>query len=134
MAASVPWRPGALELLAALRADGVPCGLVTMSYRRFVQPALDALPPGTFDCVVTGETVTRGKPHPEAYRRGAALLGLSPSECVAIEDSNPGVESALAAGCRTVVVPNHVAVGARPGLQRAVSLVDLAPAVLRSLG
>ncbi|MGN6250221.1 MAG: HAD family hydrolase [Marmoricola sp.] len=134
MAAAVPWRPGARELLAALRADGVPCGLVTMSYRRFVEPALDALPAGTFDCVVTGETVARGKPDPEPYARGAELLGLEPADCVAVEDSTPGVTSALAAGCRVLVVPNHVEVADRPGLHRAASLADLDPAGLRSLG
>ena len=36
----VPWRPGARELLAALRAEGMPCALVTMSYERFVAPVL----------------------------------------------------------------------------------------------
>ena len=46
---AVPWRPGAVELLADLRAAGVPCALVTMSYRRFVDPILDALPEGPFD-------------------------------------------------------------------------------------
>ena len=40
----VPWRPGARELLAELRAAHVPCGLVTMSYTRFVAPILAALP------------------------------------------------------------------------------------------
>lgn len=134
MAAAVPWRPGARELLASLRASGTPCGLVTMSYQRFVAPALAALPADTFACVVTGETVTHGKPHPEPYLRGAELLGLAPGDCVAVEDSTPGVRSALAAGCRVLVVPNHVEVAPRPGLHRAASLADLDPACLRSLG
>ena len=45
---AVPWRPGAVELLASLQEHGVPCALVTMSYRRFVAPILAALPEGTF--------------------------------------------------------------------------------------
>ncbi|KQZ70394.1 hydrolase [Nocardioides sp. Root151] len=106
----VPWCPGAVELLADLRAEGVPCGLVTMSYRRFVAPILAALPPDTFDVVVTGDTVSRGKPHPEPYLKGAALLGVEPGEVLAIEDSNTGVRSAVAAGCTVLVVPNHVPV------------------------
>lgn len=134
LAADVPWRPGARELLAALRVDGVPCGLVTMSYDRLVAPVLDALPSDTFGCVVTGETVTRGKPDPEPYHTGARLLGLEPRSCVAVEDSNTGVASALAAGCRTLVVQNHVVVADRPGLHRASSLTDLDPGALRSLG
>ena len=44
--ATVPWRPGAVELLADLRDRGVRCALVTMSYRRFVAPILAALPDG----------------------------------------------------------------------------------------
>ncbi|KQY64468.1 hydrolase [Nocardioides sp. Root140] len=106
----VPWCPGAVELLADLRAEGVPCGLVTMSYRRFVAPILAALPPDTFDVVVTGDTVSRGKPHPEPYLKGAALLGVEPGEVLAVEDSNTGVRSAVAAGCTVLVVPNHVPV------------------------
>jgi len=102
----IPWRPGARELLTALVAEGVPCALVTMSWRRLVDPILDALPPGTFSAVVCGDDVTRGKPHPEPYRRAAELLGVDPSECMAIEDSPTGLASAVAAGCVTIGVPN----------------------------
>ena len=107
---AVPWRPGAVDLLSDLRAHGVPCALVTMSYRRFVQPILDGLPKGTFEVVVTGDGVTQGKPHPEPYLKAAALLGVDPSRAVAIEDSNTGTRSAVAAGCTVLVVPNHVPV------------------------
>ena len=106
----VPWRPGAVELLAHLRAAGVPCGLVTMSYERFVAPVLAALPADTFTAVVTGDNVSIGKPHPEPYLTAAALLGVEPGACVAIEDSNTGAKSAEAAGCAVLVVPNHVPV------------------------
>jgi HAD superfamily hydrolase (TIGR01509 family) len=106
----VPWRPGAVELLADLHAAGVPCALVTMSYERFVAPVLAALPPGTFGAVVTGDGVTVGKPHPEPYLTAAGLLGVDPSACLAIEDSNTGAKSAVAAGCTVLVVPNHVPV------------------------
>jgi HAD superfamily hydrolase (TIGR01509 family) len=106
----VPWRPGAVELLADLYAQEVPCALVTMSYRRFVAPILGALPAGTFTAVVTGDAVSRGKPHPEPYLTAAALLGLEAKDCLAIEDSNTGARSAEAAGCTVLVVPNHVPV------------------------
>ncbi len=106
----VPWRPGARELLAALRAEGMPCALVTMSYERFVAPVLAALPKGSFDVVVTGDNVSRGKPHPEPYLHAARLLGVEPSECLAIEDSDTGARSAEAAGCLVLVVENHVPV------------------------
>jgi HAD superfamily hydrolase (TIGR01509 family) len=106
----VPWRPGALELLTGLAELGVPCALVTMSYRRFVAPILQALPPETFQVVVTGDAVSRGKPHPEPYLTAARQLGVSAGDCVAIEDSNTGTRSAEAAGCTVLVVPHHVPV------------------------
>jgi HAD superfamily hydrolase (TIGR01509 family) len=107
---AVPWRPGAVELLAALAEAGVRCGLVTMSYSRFAAPILAQLPPETFRVVVTGEQVGRGKPHPEPYLTAAAALGVPPEECLAIEDSNTGATSAEAAGCLVLVVENHVPV------------------------
>lgn len=129
----VPWRPGAVELLADLRAHGVRCGLVTMSYQRFAAPVLDGLPSGTFEVVVTGETVARGKPHPEPYEKAAALLGLHPRETVAIEDSDTGARSAEQAGCRVVVVPNHVPVPAGRGRLLVESLGGLSARCLVSL-
>ncbi len=107
---SVPWRPGARELLVGLREAGVRCALVTMSYRRFVAPILAELPDDTFEVVVTGDSVSQGKPHPEPYLRAAAMLGVDPGRTVAIEDSNTGTRSAEAAGCTVLVVPNHVPV------------------------
>ena len=104
----VPWRPGARELLTDLHREGVPCGLVTMSWQRFVDPILARLPEGAFATVVTGDRVEYGKPHPEPYLTAAAELGHDPAECLAIEDSNTGAKSAVAAGCTVLCVPNHV--------------------------
>lgn len=126
----IPWRPGARELLVALQAAGVPCALVTMSYQRFVDPILEQLPADTFRVVVTGDMVTEGKPHPEAYLTAAAALGLEPTDCVAIEDSPTGARSAEAAGCRLLVVPNHVPVPASPTRTFRESLAGLTPADL----
>ncbi|WP_141013283.1 HAD family hydrolase [Nocardioides sambongensis] len=130
---SVPWRPGARELLDALAAQDIPCALVTMSYRRFVDPILAALPPGTFDVVVTGDQVSEGKPHPEAYLTAARHLGVRPEDCVALEDSPTGAASALAAGARTIAVPNHVPVPERPGLEFRASLTDVTVDDLKTL-
>jgi HAD superfamily hydrolase (TIGR01509 family) len=112
----VPWRPGAVELLADLRQRGIRCALVTMSYRRFVEPILAALPEGSFEVVVTGDSVSQGKPHPEPYEKAAGILGVDPADTVAIEDSNTGARSAEAAGCTVLVVQNHVPV--LPGERR----------------
>lgn len=133
MGARVPWRDGAPELLDALRDDGVPCALVTMSYRRFVAPMLAALPEGTFAAVVTGDAVSHGKPHPEPYLKAASLLRVPPAACLAIEDSNTGARSARAAGCTVLVVPNHVPVLADDGRVFRDSLVGLGLDELRGL-
>lgn len=105
---AVPWRPGGRELLADLVGAGVPCALVTMSWTRFVDPILTHLPEGTFTTVVTGDRVELGKPHPEPYLKAAADLGVDPVDCIAIEDSDTGATSAVAAGCTVLCVPNHV--------------------------
>lgn len=129
----VPWRPGARELLAGLGAARVPCALVTMSYRRFAEPVLEQLPPGSFAGVVTGDEVPRGKPHPDPYLQAARLLDVVPAACVAIEDSPTGAASAAAAGCRVLVVPHHVPVPPAVGLSFADTLEGLTPRDLVTL-
>jgi HAD superfamily hydrolase (TIGR01509 family) len=129
----VPWRPGAVELLTDLRANDVPCGLVTMSYRRFVAPILAGLPRGTFDAVVTGDVVANGKPHPEPYETAATILRVAPEKTLAIEDSNTGARSAEMAGCTVLVVPNHVPVPAGPRRIFRPTLDGLSHSTLPSL-
>ena len=107
---SVAWRPGARELLADLRANGVPCALVTMSYRQLADVVVSALPPESFGATVTGDEVVKGKPHPEPYLRAARELGVDTSDCVVIEDSTTGARAGLAAAARVVAVPNIVPV------------------------
>ena len=121
----VPWRPGARELLADLRAHDVPCALVTMSWQRFVEPILAHLAEDSFACVVTGDRVAFGKPHPEPYLTAAAELGVAPQDCVAIEDSDPGASSAVAAGCLVLCVPHHVPVPKGEGRVFAETLIGL---------
>jgi sugar-phosphatase len=55
--------------------------------------------------MIAGTDIENGKPHPEPYLRGAALLGLEPSACVAVEDAPNGITSALAAGMPVLAVP-----------------------------
>ena len=129
----VPWRPGARELLADLRTHGVPCALVTMSWQRFVEPILARLPADTFSTVVTGDRVEFGKPHPEPYLTAAAELGVAPQDCVAIEDSNTGAKSAVAAGCTVLCVPHHVPILEGEGRVFAESLAGVDAAGLQRL-
>jgi len=55
-----------------------------------------------------GDMVTHSKPHPEIYKKACELIGLSPSECVAIEDSTNGIKSAYAAGMKAIMVPDRI--------------------------
>lgn len=125
--AEIPWQPGARELLTALAEAGVPCALVTMSYRALTDAVLASAPDGAFAVVVPGDEVTHGKPHPEPYLTAAARLGVDVRACVALEDSPPGIGSALASGARTIGIKHIVDVPPRPGLSRVSSLeqVDL---------
>jgi HAD superfamily hydrolase (TIGR01509 family) len=106
----IPWRPGARELLADTVAASMPTALVTMSWRRFTDAVVPALPPGSFSAVVAGDDVRHGKPHPEPYLEAARRLGVDPADCIALEDSPTGVRSAVAAGCVTFGIPHHVPV------------------------
>lgn len=118
----VPWRPGARELLGGLRAAGVPCALVTMSYRPIADRIVASLPEGTFSTVVAGDEVRNGKPDPEPYLVAAGRLGVDITRCVVVEDSHTGLASAEAAGARVVVVPLHVEIPPAPGRSRLTTL------------
>ena len=52
--------------------------------------------------IVTADQVAHGKPHPEPYQKGAAILGLKPAECLVIEDSASGAKAGHAAGCKVL--------------------------------
>jgi mannitol-1-/sugar-/sorbitol-6-phosphatase len=54
------------------------------------------------DRIVSADMVAQGKPHPEPYRKGAELLGLSPADCLVIEDSASGAKAGHAAGCKVL--------------------------------
>lgn len=103
-----PWRPGALEFVAAVRKAGIPTALVTMSMRPLAEHVARAIPGAPFDAIVTGGDAAHPKPHPAPYLRAAELLGVLASDCVAIEDSEPGLASATASGAVTIGVPAHV--------------------------
>ena len=133
VADELPWRPGARELLAECIAEGVPCAMVTMSWRSLADAVIAAAPAGSFAVSITGDEVTNGKPDPEPYLAAAAALGVDPGACVAIEDSPTGVASAVAAGCATLGVPHVVPVAAAPGLTIVDSLAGVDLARLRRL-
>jgi HAD superfamily hydrolase (TIGR01509 family) len=110
VAVAIPWRPGARELLLELKELNVPTALVTMSFRSLAELVASSIGFHAFDVVVTGDEVSIPKPHPEAYLTAAQSLNVSIERCVAIEDSVPGVTSAVASGAFTISVPHLVEV------------------------
>lgn len=104
----VPFRPGARELLADLRAAGVKTAIVTMSMRRMARTVADLIDFDAFDLIVAGDDVARPKPFPDPYLQACAALGVAPADTVAIEDSPNGLRSAVAAGTVALGVPHMV--------------------------
>jgi HAD superfamily hydrolase (TIGR01509 family) len=109
----VPWREGARELLAEVRAAGIPTALVTMSISRMAHRIVAAMPEGSFDVIVPGDGIP-AKPLPDPYLIAAERLGVDVRDAVAIEDSEPGVASAVAAGATTIAMPMHIALPESP--------------------
>ena len=132
-AEELPWRPGALELLAALRAARTPCALVSASYRVLLDAVLARLPEGSFDVSVGGDEVTKGKPHPEPYQKACALLGVDARSCVVLEDSATGARAGNAAGAVVVGIPNVVDIPPAPRRVTVDSLTTLDPDRLTAL-
>jgi sugar-phosphatase len=94
--------PGVREMIAALPENS--WAIVTSATERLARSRLAFAGIAIPKHFVTAETVVRGKPHPEPYQRGAALLGAPSGECVVIEDAPAGVASGKAAGCRVLAV------------------------------
>jgi len=127
------WRPGAAELLRAVKAAGLPTALVTSTGRLLVEAALDTLGRANFDVVVCGDEVSMPKPDPEPYRTAAKLLGVPIEDCVAIEDSPTGVASAVASGAVVLAVPAELELPPTDGVHLRRSLVGVDPAYLANL-
>jgi beta-phosphoglucomutase-like phosphatase (HAD superfamily) len=100
-------RPGAAELINALRAEGVTVAVATTGTSDWVLPLLDILfGIDAFDVVVTGSDVTDLKPDPAVYLETLARLGITAADAVAVEDSANGVRAAVSAGLLCVAVVN----------------------------
>ncbi len=132
-AAGVPWMPGAFDALVAVRAAGIPMALVTNTVRVIAEHALDVIGRHWFDAVVCGDDVPAGKPAPDPYLHAAGLLGVDPTDCVAVEDSTAGVLAALGAGAAVLVVSGDASVPAGSGHTSRAGLVGLTCAELAAV-
>src|SRR5580704_4626587 len=94
--------PGVKKLLEELPPER--WAIVTSCTRRLLLGRLAAAGLPVPSRIISGDMVERGKPDPEPYRRGAALLGFAPEDCVVVEDAPSGVGAGLAAGCRVLGV------------------------------
>jgi HAD superfamily hydrolase (TIGR01509 family) len=128
-----PPMEGAVDLVRAVRAAGIPVGLASNSSREFVDKALRAAGlDAAFDVTVAGDEVANPKPAPDGYLAAAAALGADPARCVALEDSPAGVAAAKAAGMTVIGVPSFPGVVLDRADLVATSLRD--PAVLAAVG
>ncbi len=100
-------KPGAKVLLSYIKDNGYALALATATpvdragrYLKSVELY------SFFDQIVSAREVKRGKPAPDIYLCAAKRLGLDPKECIALEDSQNGIRSAFAAGCKTIMVPD----------------------------
>lgn len=102
-------KPGVHALVRTLEALAIPCAIATGAFRASVRHHLSkhALA-DSFQAIVAHEDCAVGKPAPDPFLAAAALLGIEPARCLAIEDSHNGVRSAAAAGMMTVMVPDLV--------------------------
>lgn len=92
--------PGTMDLLASLPGDR--WTIVTSCTRRLAEVRIRAAGLPLPAKMITSTDITHGKPDPEPYRKGAALLGFAPSECVVFEDAAAGVRSGKGAGARVI--------------------------------
>jgi HAD superfamily hydrolase (TIGR01509 family) len=100
-------KPGVDELLSWLEGLAIPRAVATSTRHDRARGKLaraSLLP--RFHAIVGGDDVVRGKPAPDIYVEAARRLGANASHCLALEDSEPGVMSALAAGMTPIMVPD----------------------------
>ena len=101
-------KPGALEILNWLKEHGIKRAIATANDPERAERYLKKI--GLydyFDQIICATMVEFGKPAPDTYQYACKQLGLEPSECMAVEDSPNGINSAYGAGCQVVMVPDQ---------------------------
>lgn len=101
-------KPGIHELLDCLREKGVSCAITSSAPLDRIRGHLNSVGLyNRFNEICSGYDVPHGKPAPDIYLKGAAVLGLKPEECLALEDAPLGIEAAFRAGCVPVMIPDQ---------------------------
>lgn len=90
------------------------------------RPKLDACGLPVPEAFITAESVTIGKPDPAPFLAAAAALGVAPQDCIVFEDAPAGVQAALAAGCRVILIGNSCPMEHARILGQADTFEDLA--------
>lgn len=126
---AIPLRPGVLKMLETGRAAGIRLAIATTTTPENVTALLKAsLPEGGidwFEVVGAGDIVPNKKPAPDIYLWVLDQLGLEPAACLAIEDSENGLKSSLAAGLPTLITVNEYTRGQDfKGALRVVDTLD----------
>ena len=100
-------KSGLIELLDFLESQRIPKAVATSTRRERAEVKLArANLLQRFDVLVGGDEVARGKPAPDIFIVAAARLGVAPAACIVLEDSEPGVIAAFAAGMTPIMVPD----------------------------
>ena len=109
MDAKATVKDGVVELLEWLKEQGLPIAVATSTAKEVAQKKLELAGLSKyFDNLTTGCEVSHGKPDPEIYLLAASRLNVDPTKCIAFEDSNNGVRSAVAANMVTFQIPDLV--------------------------
>jgi HAD superfamily hydrolase (TIGR01509 family) len=103
----LPRKPGAIELLDLLDERGIARGLATSSPREIALRCLGELA-SRFTAIAFGDEVEHSKPAPDLFLLAAQRLGIAPSQCLVLEDSDAGVRAARAAGMQVIMVPDLI--------------------------
>ena len=106
---AIPVKHGVIELLTWLKNNNIPTAVATSTQQDVAKTKLSlAGLDHYFDNLTTGCEVKNGKPDPEIYLLAANRLNISPQQCLAFEDSNNGVLSAVSANMQTFQIPDLV--------------------------
>lgn len=104
-------RPGVENFIRELRANGIKTAIATTTTPENVIALLESTlgvdSPGWFDVIGAGDVVPHKKPAPDIYQWVIDQLNVSAEHCLAIEDSLNGLQSALAAGIRTIITSSE---------------------------